>query len=168
MPESVARSERCEKMATQSISLDTNGTHPSFDMKVDFFDALSSNDIDRAASVFAEEGSLLFPGLRPMKGRLLVKRMLGVIRRRYDDIVWQPTSPVIASGGWMVTSWDVAGTFKNSAQLYSNDVVSLAQLDRSGKILVLSDYFKDTLAFHPGRQIPASADPRYDASNTLT
>lgn len=140
-------------MTSHSIHPDTKPSHPAFDMKRDFFDALSSNDIRRAASVFAEDGSLLFPGLRPMKGRPLVERMLGIIRRRYDDIAWRPTSPVITSAGWMVTSWDVAGTFRNSAQPYSNDVVSLAQLDHSGKILVLSDYFKDTLAFHPERQV---------------
>ena len=122
---------------------------PSFSMKDDFFDALSANEIDRAASVFASEGVLLFPGVRPMEGRALVKRMLGIIRRRYDEISWRPIGPVVSSNGWIVTSWSVHGTFKGAHQSYDNEVLSLARLDDDGRIAMLSDYFKDTGAFSP-------------------
>lgn len=124
---------------------------PAFDMQVDFFDALSAGDIDKAANTFALEGTLLFPGLRPVQGRSLVKRMLGIIRRRYETISWSRTSPFIGSDGWLVTSWSVSGTFKESALLYENEVLSLVRLSADGRIAMLSDYFKDTLAFHPSR-----------------
>ena len=124
---------------------------PAFDMQVDFFNALSAGDIDKAANTFAADGTLLFPGLRPVQGRALVKRMLGIIRRRYDTIEWHPTGPTIGSDGWMVTSWSVSGTFKDSALLYDNEVLSLVRLDADGLISMLSDYFKDTLAFQPSR-----------------
>lgn len=122
---------------------------PAFDMKADFFDALTQGNVDRAAGTFAEDGTLLFPGLRPVRGRALVKRMLSIIRRRYDEIVWTPASPLISSGEWMVTSWSVNGTFKETGLPYQNEVLSLIQLDSEGKIKLLSDYFKDTQAFHP-------------------
>lgn len=124
---------------------------PTFDMQADFFDALSAGDIDRAANVFASDGTLLFPGLRPVQGRSLVKRMLGIIRRRYETIAWSRTSPFIGSDGWLVASWSVSGTFKESALLYDNEVLSLVRLSADGRISMLSDYFKDTLAFHPSR-----------------
>lgn len=126
---------------------------PAFDMRADFFDALTEGNIDRAAGTFAEDGTLLFPGLRPVRGRALVKRMLGIIRRRYAEILWTPASPTIASGEWMVTSWSVSGTFKETGLPYENEVLSLIQLDTDGKIRLLSDYFKDTQAFHSGRPV---------------
>ena len=128
---------------------------PAFDMKTDFFEALSRGDIARAASTFAEDGKLLFPGLRPMVGRPLVKRMLGIIRRRYEDIAWTPGAPAIAAGAFIVTSWSVSGTFKDSGLPYENEVLSLVQLDSDGRIKLLSDYFKDTQAFHPSRSSTA-------------
>ena len=131
---------------------------PTFDMQSDFFDALSEENIVKAADTFALNGSLLFPGLRPVVGRPLVKRMLGIIRRRYDTIRWRPAGPAIGSGGWLVTSWTVSGTFRNSALPYENEVLSLIQLDADGRIAMLSDYFKDTLAFHPARGPATIAD----------
>ena len=128
---------------------------PIFDMKTDFFDALSAGDIDRAANVFAADGVLLFPGLRPVKGRALVKRLLGVIRRRYDDIAWRPTGPTLSAQGWVVTTWTVAGTFRQTGTAYDNEVLSLVRLNDEGRIAMLSDYFKDTLAFHPTPPIVA-------------
>ena len=125
-------------------------------MKRDFFDALTLNDIDRAASVFAESGVLLFPGIRPIKGRALVKRMLGLIRRKYERIEWQPIGPTISSNGWMVTTWEVSGRFEGTSLPYENEVLSLGRLDENGKIAMLSDYFKDTVAF----QLPRVDAPR--------
>lgn len=123
--------------------------HPSFDMKKDFFDALTIGDISRAASVFSEDGVFLSPGLRPIKGRAMVQRILGMIRRRYDHIEWQQTVPMVSSGGWLATGWTVYGTFKNTKLPYENEVLSLVKLNEQGKIAILSDYFKDTLAFQP-------------------
>jgi ketosteroid isomerase-like protein len=124
---------------------------PTFDMKTDFFDALSIGNIEQASQVFASNGVLLFPGARPMEGRMLIKRMLGIIRRKYDTIAWRPIGPVVSSDGWVVTSWSVAGTFRHTQGAYRNEVLSLARLDLDGKIAILSDYFKDTLAFAPAR-----------------
>lgn len=120
-------------------------------MKMDFFEALSRGDVARAADTFAEDGTLLFPGLRPIAGRPLVKRMLGIIRRRYDDIEWTPAAPPIASGAWIVASWSVNGTFKDTGLPYENEGLSLIQMDADGRIKLLSDYFKDTQSFHTTR-----------------
>lgn len=122
---------------------------PTFDLGTEFFGALSSGDIDTAANTFSLEGELLFPGLRPVQGRPLVKRMLGIIRRRYDNIDWQPDRPLIRHERWMLTSWRVRGIFKGTCQSYDNEGVSLIRLGEDGKIAMLSDYFKDTLAFDP-------------------
>jgi ketosteroid isomerase-like protein len=138
-----------ETFLADAVSFNKISSSPIFDMKTDFFDALSAGDIDRAASVFAVDGVLLFPGLRPVKGRPLVKRLLGVIRRRYEDIAWRPTGPTLSAQGWVVTTWTVAGTFRQTGAAYDNEVLSLVRLDSDGRIAMLSDYFKDTLAFHP-------------------
>ncbi len=132
-------------------------TPPAFDMKVDFFDALSSWDIGQAASVFADDGVLLFPGVRPMQGRPLVKRMLGIIRRRFKDIRWEPMGPPISTNGWLVTSWSVRGVFVEGDLPYLNEVLSLARLDAEGKIAMLSDYFRDTQAFQVPRPTTVAA-----------
>lgn len=124
-----------------------NLIQPAFDLKEDFFDALSIGEIERAADVFADDGVLLFPNVRPMEGRALVKRMLGIIRRRYTSIAWRPIGPVLASNGWLVMSSAVTGTFRVSDLPYENEVLTLVKLDPAGKVAVLSDYFKDTNAF---------------------
>ncbi len=143
------------------VSTEISSCVPSFDMKLDFFDALSEGDVERASQVFSISGVLLFPGVRPMVGRPLVQRMMGIIRRRYDDILWRPIGPVVGSGGWVVTSWSVSGTFKQSRGRYTNEVLSLARIDAAGKIAVLSDYFKDTTAFTP---LARTADPKLDCA----
>lgn len=120
----------------------------SFDMKEDFFDALSANDIGRAADVFAADGVLLFPGLRPVSGRPLVKRMLSLIRRRYSSISWEMNSTIYADS-WLVSAWSVFGKFQQTGSKYENEGVSLIKLDDAGRIIMLSDYFKDTLSFSP-------------------
>ncbi len=120
-----------------------------FDMKLDFFDALSAGDIDTAIKVFAEDGVLLFPGLRPVLGHALLRRILKIIRQRYDDIAWDPPGVIVCSGDWVATAWTVRGTFKRSGLAYYNEGLSLVRLDDEGRIAVLSDYFKDTLAFTP-------------------
>ena len=129
---------------------------PCFDMQRDFFDPLSQGDIERAADVFARDGVLLFPGVRAMQGQALVRRMLGIIRRRYQEITWRPIGPFIGSDGWTVTSWSVSGTFTHTGLPYENEVLSLVRLNQDGKIAILSDYFKDTLAFSPPRAETAS------------
>ena len=130
----------------------TTDTNPAFDMQRDFFEALTLNDVDRASNVFADNGVLLFPGLRAIEGRPIVRRMLGIIRRKYEHIAWLPMGPTISSNGWMVTTWSVTGRFVGTSVPYENEVLSLARLDQDGKIAILSDYFKDTLSFHPGRR----------------
>lgn len=139
-----------------SVVNQARGLHvrPAFNLKLEFFDALSTGDIETAANTFAADGQLLFPGLRPVQGRPLVKRMLGIIRRRYNDIAWQPNRTIIQSEGWIVTSWTVQGTFRDSALLYQNEGVSVIELDGQGRIAMLSDYFKDTLAFQPPARAP--------------
>lgn len=127
---------------------------PSFDLTTEFFGALSSGDIETASNTFAPDGELLFPGLRPVQGRPLVKRMLGIIRRRYDIIDWQPDRPLIQHDRWMLTSWRVRGVFRGTFQSYENEGVSLIRLEAHGKIAMLSDYFKDTLAFDPKGRNP--------------
>ena len=138
-----------QKEAAFNLRHSGKALRPAFDMRTDFFDALSAGDIERAANTFALDGSLLFPGLRPVKGRALVKRMLGIIRRRYEVIVWESSGPAVLDNGWLVTSWSVSGTFKDSNLPYENEVLSLVRLDAAGLIVSLSDYFKDTLAFQP-------------------
>ena len=126
-----------------------------FDMKEDFFDALSANDIGRAADVFAADGVLLFPGLRSVSGRPLVKRMLGLIRRKYSNITWNINSTIYADS-WLVSAWSVYGEFQQTGAKYENEGISLIKLDPAGRITMLSDYFKDTLSFSPSALIDRS------------
>lgn len=119
------------------------------DVQAKLFDALSSGNTDAAAMLFAEECTFLFPGLRPVRGRALVTRTFRLIRRRYNEISWQSASDVLANTNWIVSAWTVEGTFKGSGLSYKNEGLSLIRLNAQGQIVVLSDYFKDTLSFKP-------------------
>lgn len=133
---------------------------PSFDMQSDFFDALSADDIPRAANVLADNVLFLFPGLRPVQGRGLTTRMLRIIRRRFVDIRWTRTMALNAAPDWMISTWTVDGTFAGGG-VYRNEVVSMVRLDLQGKVAYLSDYFKSTdftaPADSPSNHIAAAA-----------
>ena len=116
---------------------------PAFDMQADFFDALSEDDVGRAARTLADNVLFLFPGLRPVHGKLLTTRMLRVIRRRFDDIRWTRTMSLNADPDWMISIWTVEGSFAGGGA-YNNEVVSVVRLDGEGRIAYLSDYFKST------------------------
>ncbi|WP_158809997.1 nuclear transport factor 2 family protein [Beijerinckia sp. L45] len=81
-----------------------------------------------------------------MAGRPLVKRMLGLIRRRDTTISWEMDS-VINTDSWLTSPWSVRGEFQNTGASYVNEGLSLIRLNRDGRIAMLSDYFKDTVAF---------------------
>lgn len=116
---------------------------PAFDMQADFFDALSADDIGRAAQVLADDVLFLFPGIRPVHGKALTTRMLRVIRRRFLDIRWTRTMSIQAEPDWLISTWSVTGTFVGGG-VYRNEVVSIVRLDQDGKVAYLSDYFKST------------------------
>lgn len=121
----------------------------ALEIEIEFFEALSNGDIATAADVFSADGELLFPGLRPVRGKALIRRMLGIIRRRYETIAWRSSRAPIRTDDWIVLSWEVNGIFRESALDYVNEGVSIIRLDKAGKIEMLSDYFKDTGTFFP-------------------
>lgn len=115
----------------------------SFDMQKDFFDALSVDDVPRAAEVLADDVLFLFPGIRPVHGKTLTTRMLRVIRRRFIDIRWTRTMSLSAEPDWLISTWSVEGSFI-AGGAYRNEVVSIVRLDQDGRVAYLSDYFKST------------------------
>ena len=135
-------------------------TRSAAEIEVEFFTALSNGDIAAAADVFSIDGELLFPGLRPVRGKALIKRMLGIIRRRYGTIAWRSSRAPIQTDDWIVLSWEVSGIFRESALDYVNEGVSIIRLDRDRKIVMLSDYFKDTGTFFPTNVIPVGGELR--------
>ncbi len=129
---------------------------PSFDMQSDFFDALSCDDIPRAANILADNVLFLFPGIRPVQGKMLTTRMLRVIRRRFLDIRWTQTMAIHAEPDWMISTWTVEGSFVGGGD-YRNEVVSVVRLDAEGRVAYLSDYFKSTDFTARGASAPAHA-----------
>lgn len=116
------------------------------DLHRDFLAPLSEGDYDAAVSVFADDCLFLFPGLRPVRGRHMMRGVLAALRRRFSRIAWRPLVTLASGDDWMVVS-TVADGLLLDGSTYRNEGVSIVRFDDRGAVVYLSEYLKDTSVF---------------------
>ena len=116
---------------------------PCFDVQADFLDALSYDDMDALDHILAQDCVLLFPGIRPVMGAPLVKRVLRSVRRRYNVLSFQAVLQLRSPRDFLIVTSMVRGMRKDGVP-YANEVMSLIRLDEDGRVAMISDYFKST------------------------
>jgi limonene-1,2-epoxide hydrolase len=98
---------------------------------------------------FAESAQVWVPPRPKIRGRRRILAMFRAIFARYAELHWRVTEVYSLGprcGIYLTDSW---GTLDGKTP-YHNHVMTLFELDPDGRILSLSDYFKDTVAFSAG------------------
>ena len=87
------------------------------------------------------------PPTEPIKGDRRILAMFRVIFRMYHEIHWKVTEVYPVGGNRYVYLTDSWGTIGKSTP-YKNHILSIIDFDAAGRILYLSDYFKNTAIFN--------------------
>lgn len=89
----------------------------------------------------AEDAELDFPGSETVKGCRRIIVFLRAVLRKYPELKFTIENIIVDEVGTAVV-WANKGKFKNG-EPYNNRGITLVQI-RGGKIVLISDYFKDT------------------------
>ena len=89
----------------------------------------------------AEDAVLDFPGSEKVKGCRRIIVFLKAVLRKYPELKFT-IEKIIVDGTGAAVVWSNKGKFKNG-EPYNNQGITLVQI-RDGKIVLISDYFKDT------------------------
>jgi len=89
----------------------------------------------------AEDAELDFPGSETVKGCRRIIVFLRAVLRKYPELKFTIENIIVDEVGAAVV-WANKGKFKNG-EPYNNRGITIVQI-RGGKIVIISDYFKDT------------------------
>jgi hypothetical protein len=101
------------------------------------------------ANWFAEDGELWIPPAASIKGQSRIKALFRAMFSRYDFLEWTIVDILPVSDTRCIHICDSHCKIKGR-DAYRNRVMTDIRFNREGKILSLSDYFKDTAVFRSG------------------
>jgi steroid delta-isomerase-like uncharacterized protein len=108
------------------------------------FEALNARDAGAFISLLSEDAVFDFPGTRPIAGPERIERFLRILFCKYPTLRFE-VGRVIADERRAAAEWTNAGETREGAP-YRNAGVTVIEL-RDGRIVYLSDTFKDTSSF---------------------
>jgi hypothetical protein len=115
---------------------------------------LESKDIEQLRKWFFEKSVLWMPPVAPIEGERRILTAFRLIFRGYSDLHWnvgEIFSNNTTNGKlryvYQTESWGTIG----KTTPYKNSIMTLIEFDEQGRILFLSDYFKDTAIFNAGK-----------------
>ena len=113
----------------------------------DFMKDLNSLKIDQLEKWFTEDSKIWIPPSEEISGKSRILALFRSIFRRYDNIEWH-VSEIFHLGDEKYFYQTVSiGNMYGLGQ-YKNNICTIVQFSEHGKIVYLSDYFKDTKVFH--------------------
>jgi limonene-1,2-epoxide hydrolase len=127
---------------------------------VGFMADLERRDLAVLARWFTDQTELWVPPAAPVRGRRRILAMFRAIYRMYADIHWRVTDVFAVEGGRWVYLTESWGTIGRDTP-YRNHLTTLVEFDEEGRIVALSDYFKDTAIFGAARE-PVATNIRAD------
>ena len=111
--------------------------------------AVERRDHRTLETSFAESAEVWIPPRPVIRGRRRILAMFRAIYARYSELHWRVTAVHALDerrGVYLTDSW---GTVDGEMP-YHNHVMTLVEFDEDGRIVSLSDYFKDTGVFQAG------------------
>jgi ketosteroid isomerase-like protein len=111
------------------------------------FTALNNRDLSLLDKHLDEHATFDFPGTTLIKGRKKIILFFKILFRKYPRLTFTVKETIVDGGGVCVL-WTNTGTNKNG-HAYNNSGVTFVRIT-DGKILFLSDYFKNTSFSEPG------------------
>jgi len=111
------------------------------------FNALNNRDLSLLDDYLDEDATFDFPGTTLIKGRKKIILFFKILFRKYPRLTFT-VKDFIVEGEAICVLWTNKGTSKDGLG-YNNRGVTIVHIT-DGKILFLSDYFKDTSFAHSG------------------
>jgi ketosteroid isomerase-like protein len=105
------------------------------------FSAMNSRDLSGLEECLAEDASFDFPGADLITGKKRILTFLKVLFRKYPRLTFT-VEDIIIEGDKVCALWSNEGENKEGKP-YQNQGVTIMHIS-NGKIVSLSDYFKDT------------------------
>jgi ketosteroid isomerase-like protein len=112
----------------------------------DFMRDLESRDLQVLRRWFTETSRLWVPPAEPVTGVRRILALFRAIYRLYGEIHWRVEEVHPLGGSRFVYTTESWGAF-TSGKPYRNHIVTIVEFDEEGRILSLSDYFKNTAVF---------------------
>lgn len=109
-----------------------------------FFEIINKRDFDQMRSHLTEDARLLFPKTQPLIGRERILKFFQVLFHRYPALIFS-VEGTIAEGDKVAVHWKNSGINKRR-EPYDNEGVTLFHFE-GGKVVFMSDFFKDTGKF---------------------
>ncbi len=105
------------------------------------FNALNNRDLSLLDSCLDEKANFDFPGTELIRGRKKIRLFFKILFRQYPSLHFNVES-TLTEGNRACVLWTNAGEDRNGNP-YNNRGITFIEF-REGKIVYLSDYFKDT------------------------
>jgi len=100
---------------------------------------------------FIDSSVLWMPPTAPVTGGRRIVVLFRTIFRMYSDLNWKVTELHEVSPTKCIYLTDSWGTIGKDTP-YKNSIMTLIEFNADGKIVFLSDYFKDTAIFEAGKK----------------
>ena len=114
------------------------------DFIIHFFDLINKRDMDAFESILQEEAEFYFPKTQPLLGKSRIRRFFQILFRQFPELEFQVLKTIIQDS-WMAVHWKNKGKNRKD-ESYENEGVTLLEI-AGGKIIYISDFFKDTEKF---------------------
>jgi ketosteroid isomerase-like protein len=118
---------------------------------VAFMEDLESRDFERLKRWLTDTTELWVPPAPPVTGARRALAMFRAIYRMYPDLHWKVTEVHRIGENrflYLSDSWGTIG----QGRPYRNHLATVITFDGEGRIVTLSDYFKDTAIFGAGQR----------------
>jgi len=124
----------------------------------EFMEDLGQRNIESLRRWFFEDSVLWMPPMDKITGDRRILAAFRLIFRGYSDLHWSVTNIMATGGNRFVYETDSWGTI-GQATPYKNHILTIIEFDAQGRIVFLSDYFKDTAIFNAEKKAapPVSA-----------
>lgn len=113
----------------------------------DFMKDLNSLNIEHLEKWFTDESTIWIPPSNEISGKNRILALFRAIFRRYEKIEWQ-VSEIFPLGDQKYFYQTISYGNMVGKDIYKNSICTVIHFSENGKIIYLSDYFKDTKAFN--------------------
>ncbi len=109
-----------------------------------FFEVFNQRDLDKMEELLSPEAEFYFPKTQPLIGKNRILKFLSILFRQYPRLRFD-IQRIIVDDDNAAIHWTNEGKNKRDVP-YQNEGVTIMEL-RDGKIIFISDFFKDTEKF---------------------
>lgn len=111
-----------------------------------FMQDLNSLNIEKLEKWFTDETVIWIPPAKEISGKSRILALFRAIFRRYEKIEWSVSEIFnLGNNKYFYQTNSLSNMF--GKDIYENEICTIIQFSECGKILYLSDYFKDTNTF---------------------